>query len=101
MKKLVSGDVLPYSVQILPCQDFFKLKSAFDTRRKTWKRGKTEEKKVDSPEEMRLHSKEARGLRDSVGEENLMEKQVDRTIESQHFIQYQPSAPPQPKMDQV
>ena len=62
---------------------------------------KTEEKKVDSPEEMRLHSKEARGLRDSVGGENLIEKQVDRTIESQHFIQYQPSAPPQPKMDQV
>ena len=63
--------------------------------------GKTEEKKVDSPKEMQLHSKEAKVLRDSVGEENLIEKQVDRTIESQHFIQYQPSAPPQPKMDQV
>ena len=61
----------------------------------------TQAKKVDSPKEMPLHSKEAKGLRDSVWEENLIEKQVDLTIESQHFIQYKPSAPPQPKMDQV
>ena len=55
----------------------------------------TEAKKVDDPKEVQLHSKAAKG------EENGIEKQVDPTIESQHFVQYQPSAPPQPTMVQV
>ena len=62
------------------------------------------EKVDDQKEEGRLHSKEVKGPRDSIGEDNLLEKQVvEATIEGQHFVQFHPpgSAPPQPTMVQV
>ena len=60
--------------------------------------------KIDNPKEVRPHSKEAKGDRDSNEEEDLIEKQVDgksKIEASQHFVQFQPSAPPQPTMAQV
>ena len=56
------------------------------------------EKVGDPKEENPLRSKEVKGPRDSMVEDNLIEKPAD---EGQHFVQFHPSAPPQPTMVQV
>ena len=55
------------------------------------------EKADDPKKEDRLHLKQVKGPRDSMGEDNLIEKKVEEAT----MLQFHPSAPPQPTMVQV